>query len=83
MSQLQTSSRVNRTCGPNATYRKYTVIKNNVTGYGVKDMRHILNSMRNFEDVNEDTFMPHYGVTTGEFACFKTLHDQSRRDIPK
>jgi len=45
-------------------------------------MRQIFHHMRTFEGVNEDTFMPHYGMTTGEFSCFKTLTEQWRRETP-
>lgn len=80
LSSSSSSMHCERTCGPNATYRKYVVMKNAVANLGVKDMRQIFHHMRTFEHVNEDTFMPRYGLTTGEFACFKTLSEQSRRD---
>lgn len=69
-----------RTCGPNATFRKYVALNHAVSTLGVKEMRNIFHQMRTFEHVNQDTFMPQYGMTTGEFSCFKTLSEQSRRD---
>jgi len=69
-----------KTCGPNATFRKYVALNHAVGALGVKDMRNIFHQMRTFDNVNQDTFMPHYGMTTGEFSCFKTLSEQSRRD---
>lgn len=69
-----------RTCGPNATFRKYVVLRHTIGQLGVRGMRHIFNRMRTFDKVDEDTFMPHYGFTTGEFAAFKTLSEQNRRE---
>lgn len=76
------STPTERTCGTNATYRKYLVMHNAFHSLGVRDMRQIFHHMRTFEGVNEDTFMPHYGMTTGEFSCFKTLTEQWRRETP-
>lgn len=57
-------------CGPEATFRKYKVLFKIIEGLRVKEKREIFKLMRTGTDVCERTFLPHYGITVGEFAVF-------------
>lgn len=69
-----------RTCGPDATYRKYLLLQNYILSMDVKSVRQIFLQMRTFKDnLTEDTLLVKKGITTGEFAVFKTFADQHLR----
>ena len=52
---------------------KYIVLMKHVGKMSMKEKRSAFHFMRNGDNVGPDTFIPHLGVTMGEFCVFHTL----------
>ncbi|AVK75848.1 hypothetical protein pkur_cds_217 [Pandoravirus kuranda] len=69
--------------GPPATYNKYLSVMATMRTLGMKEKRELFKLMREGDlgkcgRVTEHTFIPHLGVTMGEFALFYVLNDDPR-----
>lgn len=57
-----------------STAKKFNILKDSIGDLRVKDKRCIYLLMRtSSDDLNVDTFFPHYGFTAGEFAVGQVL----------
>lgn len=67
-------------CGPNATYRNCICLFQTNKHLRVKEKRELFKCMRIGGDtVNENTFLPKYGITVGEFSIFYILTENNRK----
>lgn len=55
------------------SWTKYIVLSKVIDSLTVKDKRTIFNIMRKTPNLSQDTFMPTFGFTTGEFAIWQIL----------
>lgn len=62
------------------TWVKYIVLSRVVSCIRIRDKRLIFHILRNHDEteVDENTFFPSLGFTSGEFAVFNILSDQKR-----
>lgn len=60
------------------TREKYKNIFREVQGMGVKHKRNIFQILKNTSDVDENVFIPFYGMHFGEFAVFQILTEHTR-----
>lgn len=65
------------------TWSKYVVLAKNIDELRVKDKRHIFQIMRTTPGMTEDTFLPQYGITTGEFAVWQVLGENVRKNLKR
>lgn len=63
------------------TWERYTILSKCITGLNIKDRRTIFQAARS-QNISEDVFFPHHGITFSEFAVWYTLGD-SRRTAKK
>lgn len=62
------------------TWKKYVVLANCIESLRVRDKRVIFQLMRaNHCRVTQDSFLPHFGFTMGEFSTWYVLNDTSRK----
>ena len=62
------------------TFRKFSVLARVVAGLSVKDKRLIYQLMRKEDDtVDQNTLLPHFGITFGEFSVWQVLGEQNRK----
>lgn len=50
-----------------------------VGSFGMRHKRNIFATMRTTPDLKADVFLPHYGVSVGEFSVFYVLNGQPRK----
>ncbi len=56
-----------------AQWERYNIVSKQVSNLRVKQKRQIFVSMRETTDVDMHSFLPHYGITCGEFSIFHIL----------
>lgn len=58
------------------TWKKYIILSCHIESLRVRDKRQIFHTMRQMSTVlNEDSFLPQYGITAGEFAVWQVLSE--------
>lgn len=66
-----------------APHHQYTLgIARRVLELRVRDKRNIYVAMRQQPPVNPNAFLPHYGLSAGEFAVWQILNERPRRSTP-
>ena len=61
------------------TWRKYIVMCRVVENLRVRDKRHLFHIMRTHQGIDENSFLPAYGFTAGEFSVYQVLTESSRK----
>ncbi len=66
-----------------APHHQYTLgVARRVLELRVRDKRNIYVAMRQQPPVNPNAFLPHYGLSAGEFAVWQILNERPRRSMP-
>lgn len=66
-----------------ATKDKYQRLFRFVQAMRVRQKRHLFFVLRSVSDITTDTFLPEYGLFSGEFAAFQILSEHSRKESKK
>jgi hypothetical protein len=65
------------------TKNKYDVQCNAVRLMRVKSKRNLFFILRSVDGINEDTFLPAFGLFCGEFAVFQVISEHIRKEKSK
>ena len=62
-----------------ATYNRYCALEDTVRAMRIRDKRKIYQILRNYQQYGSQSFLPHYGLTFGEFSTFQILTENTRK----